>query len=166
LVRTISSINGANSIDGLTIDTVANTWKIVNANWGANQLEGGNYTAKASVVTKDGSGGQSSTDQAITVIEPKVIPVDNKADDSDIGSKIYALDDGGYLLVWAQNQTKSTETNGTSNYDLVAQRYDQTGQKVGGFIKITDTPTGVVLTLKDMVTVWICGIVMVVLMSI
>ncbi|WP_146089546.1 Ig-like domain-containing protein, partial [Acinetobacter ursingii] len=142
LVRTFSSINGANSIDGLTIDTVANTWKIVNANWGANQLEGGNYTAKASVVTKDGSGGQSSTDQAITVIEPKVIPVDNKADDSDIGSKIYALDDGGYLLVWAQNQTKSTETNGTSNYDLVAQRYDQTGQKVGGFIKITDTPTG------------------------
>ena len=69
-------------------------------------------------------------------------------------------------MVWAQNQTKSTETNGTSNYDLVAQRYDQTGQKVGGFIKITDTPTGVVLTLKDMVTVWICGIVMVVLMSI
>ena len=101
LVRTFSSINGANSIDGLTIDTVANTWKIVNANWGANQLEGGNYTAKASVVTKDGSGGQSSTDQTITVIEPKVLPVDNKADDSDIGSKIYALDDGGYLLVWA-----------------------------------------------------------------
>lgn len=97
LVRTFSSINGANSIDGLTIDTVANTWKIVNANWGANQLEGGNYTAKASVVTKDGSGGQSSTDQAITVIEPKVIPVDNKADDSDIGSKIYALDDGGRI---------------------------------------------------------------------
>ncbi|SPL71379.1 hypothetical protein KPC_2557 [Acinetobacter stercoris] len=140
LIKTFSSVNGASVVDGLVFDATTGSWKITAANWGTSQLAGGSYTVQAKVVVADGSGGQISDVQAITVIQPIAITVPNSTY-SDINSKVYALDDGGYLLIWAQNTNNNTGS-AASNYDLVAQRYTQSGVAVGSLIKITNTTTG------------------------
>lgn len=140
VVRTFTSANGANGVGGLQLDTVNNTWKINSSNWGSNQLVQGNYSIQSSVIPADHStGGQSSTIEHITV-SPTVIIVPNKSDGSDINAKLVALNDGGFVLVWAQNQNDIVDSM-YSKYDVVMQRYDRAGNRVGTLKNLTNTNT-------------------------
>lgn len=108
---------------------------------GSNQLAAGSYTVQSVVVPVDNStGGQASVVEPITVVVPAVVAVPNSTN-SDINAKVVGLADGGYVLIWAQNQVASVGSGG-SNYDIVLQRYDQSGNKVGAFVDLTNTPTG------------------------
>ena len=139
VVRTFSSVKGAYAVDGLQLDTVNNTWSINNSNWGSNQLVAGNYTVQSLVIPADHStGGQSSTVEHITVALPTEIVVPNKSDNSDINAKLVALSDGGFVLVWAQNQNEKIHSM-YSKYDVVMQRYDQMGNRVGTLKNLTNT---------------------------
>ncbi|TCM59179.1 Ig-like protein group 3 [Acinetobacter calcoaceticus] len=131
LVQTFSSALGAKAVGGLELDPSNNTWKLNLSNWGSS-LAVGSYTVQSSALPADGStGGQTSTKDPITVVGPKEVVVPNVLL-NDINSKVLALDNGEYLLFWAQKQTNN-------RFDIVMQHYDQQGNAVGELVNLTGT---------------------------
>ncbi len=118
-------------------------WTITAANWGATVLAAGKYTAFSQIIVTDGSGGQTmEAPIEFTVVAPTTrllaSNAGNNVDDSN--SKVYALADGsGYWVFWAQQATNATTINDSSNYyNLMAEKYNMLGQKVGSTITLSD----------------------------
>jgi hypothetical protein len=139
LVKTFTS--AANG--GLTMNTTSGTWSINDASWtasgatGVSELGGadgtassiGSYYTISYAVVADGSGGQRSTTQQVFRIVPGSTGQAVATVNDDTLSRVYSLDDGGYLLFYVTEVTNL-------NYDLFAQRYSNTGVANGGVINI------------------------------
>nr|WP_282705589.1 Ig-like domain-containing protein [Budvicia aquatica] len=126
LIKTFSSA------DGSLVKTADGSYTIASSAWGTTKLVSGEYSINSYVNVADGSGGQASTTEYFTVIEPNTAQnVTNANDDS--ASRVYATSDGGYWMFWASGTTATGNT-----YNLYAQRYDQSGNKVGSQVTISN----------------------------
>ncbi len=126
LIKTFSSA------DGSLVRTADSSYTIAASAWGSTKLTSGEYSINSYVNVADGSGGQASAVEHFTIIEPNTAQnVTNSNDDS--ASRVYATSDGGYWMFWAS----ATSANG-SVYNLYAQRYNQSGGRIGNQITVSN----------------------------
>ncbi|WP_411705273.1 Ig-like domain-containing protein, partial [Edaphovirga cremea] len=119
-----------NSNDGSMTQTEGGNWLVNSAGWGTSALVSGSYSISSAVTVADGSGGQYSTVQNFTVIEP-VTKINAANTNDDSSSRVYATADGGYWMFWATGTSAIA-----NNYNLQAQRYSQNGTAIGAVVSI------------------------------
>ncbi|MNH72213.1 hypothetical protein D3C73_243720 [compost metagenome] len=119
-----------NSNDGSMTQTEGGNWLLNSSGWGTSVLASGSYSVSSAVTIADGSGGQYSTVQDFTVIEP-ISKINAANDNDDSSSRVYATADGGYWMFWATGTTATGPI-----YNLQAQRYSQNGEAVGAVVVI------------------------------
>ncbi|MFC0180941.1 hypothetical protein, partial [Thorsellia kenyensis] len=126
----------SNSGGGIVVDKANSSWRIPEEAWTSKglSLDRGTYTITSSTKTADGKGEQTGSSESFTIYKPVTeLTYSNPLDDK--ASQTYAMPDGSYWLFYAREVS-------SANYDLFAQRYSQTGVKIGNEVIIANAASG------------------------